>query len=161
MRSLLEVCQGVPLAEFPAGEVLLSEGTTSGNLYVLKEGEIEVLRGNTQVAIVEEPGAVFGEMSVLLQRPHTASVRTTTPCTLYVFDDAASFLRSKPDIAFHVARLLAGRLNSATSYLADIKRQFEDRTDHLGMLGEVLDSLMHNHEKEFSPGPERETDSRL
>ncbi len=161
MQSLLEVCQGAPRAEFLAGEILLSEGTTSGQLYVLRDGELEVLRGNTQVAIVEEPGALFGEMSVLLQRPHTATVRTLTPCALYVFDDAASFLRSKPDIAFHVARLLAGRLNAATSYLADIKRQFEGRADHLGMVGEVLDTLMHNQEKEFSPGAERERDPRL
>ncbi|MGA9444699.1 MAG: cyclic nucleotide-binding domain-containing protein, partial [Methyloceanibacter sp.] len=77
------------------------------------------------------------------------------------FDDAASFLRSNPEIAYHVAKLIAGRLNAATSYLADIKQQFEDRTDHLGMVGEVLDTLMHNQEEEFKPGPERETDSRL
>jgi len=139
----------------------LPEGTTSGHLYVLKDGMVEVLRGDTQVATVGEPGALFGEMSVLLNRTHTATVRTMTPCTLYVFDDAASFLRSNPEIAYHVAKLIAGRLNAATSYLADIKQQFEDRTDHLGMVGEVLDTLMHNQEQEFNPGPERATDPRL
>ena len=161
MQSLLEVCQSAPLVEFPASKVLLSEGTTSGHLFVLKDGQAEVLRGNTRVAVVDEPGALFGEMSVLLQRPHTATVRTLTPCSVYVFDDAASFLRSKPDIAFHVARLIAGRLNSATRYLADIKRQFEDRADHLGMVSDVLDTLMHTHEREFSAGQESETDPRL
>jgi len=161
MQSLFEICQGATLVEFPADEVLLPEGTTSGHLYVLKDGMVEVLRGDTQVATVGEPGALFGEMSVLLNRPHTATVRTMTPCTFYVFDDAASFLRSNPEIAYHVAKLIAGRLNAATSYLADIKQQFEDRTDHLGMVGEVLDTLMHNQEEEFKPGPERETDSRL
>ena len=139
----------------------MPEGTTSGHLYVLKDGMVEVLRGDTQVATVGEPGALFGEMSVLLNRPHIATVRTMTPCTLYVFDDAASFLRSNPEIAYHVAKLIAGRLNAATSYLADIKQQFEDRTDHLGMVGEVLDTLMHNQEQEFNPGPERATDPRL
>lgn len=139
----------------------MPEGTTSGHLYVLKDGMVEVLRGDTQVATVGEPGALFGEMSVLLNRPHTATVRTMTPCTLYVFDDAASFLRSNPEIAYHVAKLIAGRLNAATSYLADIKQQFEDRTDHLGMVGELLDTLMHNQEQEFNPGPERATDPRL
>ena len=140
MLSLLEACQGAPLAEFPAGEVV---------------------RRNTQVASVEDPGALFVEMSVLLSRPHAATVRTLRPCSLYVFDDAASFLRSNPEVAYHVARLIAGRLNAATSYLADIKQQFEDRTDHLGRVGEVLDTLMHNQEEEFKPGPERETGSRL
>lgn len=161
MKSLLEVCHGGRLAEYPAGEVLLPEGTTSGHLFVLKEGVVEVLRGDTQVATVGEPGALFGEMSVLLNRPHTATVRTLTPCALYVFDDAASFLRANPEIAYQVARLIAGRLNAATSYLADIKQQFEGRSDHLGMVGEVLDTLMHTHEEEFTPGPERATDPRL
>jgi len=161
MQSLLEVCHGAPLAEFAAGDVLLSEGTTSGHLYVLKDGEIEVLRGETQVAIVDEPGAIFGEMSVLLSRPHTATVRGLTPAKLYVFDDAASFLRSNPEIAFQVGRLIAGRLNAATSYLADIKRQFEGHSNHLGMVGEVLDTLIHNQDRDFKLRPERETDPRL
>lgn len=161
MRSLLEVCHGAPVAEYPAGQVLLPEGTTSGHLFVLKDGIVEVLRGETQVAIVDEPGALFGEMSVLLARPHTATVRALTPCTVYVFDDAAHFLRSNPEIAFHVCRLIAGRLNAATTYLADIKRQFEGHTNHLGMVGDVLDALMHNQEDEFSPGPEQAKDPRL
>jgi len=63
--------------------VLLPEGQTSGHLYVLKSGSIEVLRGEMQVAVVEEPGAVFGEMSVLLNRPHTATVRALTPIEVY------------------------------------------------------------------------------
>jgi len=29
------------------------------------------------------------------------------------------------------------------------------------MVGEVLDTLMHNQEEQFKPGSERQTDSRL
>ena len=161
MQSLLDVCQIAPLKEVPAGEVLLPEGTTSGYLYVLKSGTVEVLLGETQVAVVDEPGAVFGEMSVLLNRPHTATVRALTPSFVYVFDDAASFLCSNPEVAFHVGRLIAGRLNAATSYLADLKKQFEGQSNHLGMVGEVLDTLIHQQDRDFNLGPERETDPRL
>ena len=125
MGSILDMCQDAPLEELAAGTVLLPEGETSGHLYVLKSGSVEVLRGDTQVAVVEAPGAVFGEMSVLLRRPHTATVRALTPVHVYAFDDAESFLRSNPQIAFLVGKLLAGRLNAATTYLADLKRQFE------------------------------------
>ena len=161
MVSILEMCQGAPLAELAPGTVLLPEGATSGHLYVLKSGAVEVLRGGTQVAVVEEPGAVFGEMSVLLNRPHTATVRALTPVAVYAFDDAESFLRSNPEIALLVGRLLAGRLNAATTYLADLKRQFEDHSNHLGMVGEVLDVLIHQQDADFSLGPEREADPRL
>ena len=161
MGSILDMCEGTPLQELPPGTVLLPEGKTSGHLYVLASGAVEVLRGDTQVAVIEEPGAVFGEMSVLLNRPHTATVRALTPITVYVFDDAERFLRSNPEIAFFIGRLLASRLNAATTYLVDIKRQFEDQSNHLCMVGDVLDALMHQQDEEFSLGPEREVDPRL
>ena len=161
MGSILDMCRDAPLLELAAGSVLLPEGETSGHLYVLKSGSIEVLRGETQVAVVEEPGAVFGEMSVLLNRPHTATVRALTPIEVHAFDDAGSFLRSNPEIAFHVGRLLAGRLNAATTYLADLKRQFEHQSNHLGMVGEVLDVLIHQQDEDFNLGSEREADPRL
>lgn len=161
MGSILDMCRDAPLREVAAGTVLLPEGETSGYLYVLKSGSVEVLRGGTQVAVVEEPGAVFGEMSVLLQRPHTATVRALTPVTVHAFDDAEKFLRSHPDIAFQVGRLLAGRLNAATTYLADLKHQFEDHGNHLCMVGEVLDVLIHQQDEDFNLGPENEADPRL
>jgi CRP-like cAMP-binding protein len=161
MASILDMCQDAPLQELAAGTVLLPEGKTSGHLYVLRSGVVEVLRGSTQVAVIEEPGALFGEMSVLLRRPHTATVRALTPITVYAFDDAEQFLRSNSEIAFLVGRLLAGRLNAATTYLADLKRQFEGHSSHLGMVGEVLDVLIHQQDEDFSLGPEREADPRL
>jgi hypothetical protein len=60
-----------------------------------------------------------------------------------------------------VGRLLAGRLNAATTYLADLKRQFEHQSNHLGMVGEVLDVLIHQQDEDFSLGSEREADPRL
>ena len=50
---------------------------------------------------------------------------------------------------------------AATTYLVDIKRQFEDKSDHLGMVGEVLETLIHQQHEEFMPGPEDAADPRL
>ena len=161
MASILDNCAGVPCERFAPGSVLLSEGETSGRLYVLAEGSVEVLRGDTQVAVIGEAGSVFGEMSVLLNRPHTATVRAASPVGAFVFEDAESFLRSNPEIAFLVGKLLAARLNAATTYLVDLKRQFEGQGDHFGMVGEVLETLIHQQGEEFTSGPESETDPRL
>jgi CRP/FNR family transcriptional regulator, cyclic AMP receptor protein len=161
MASILDHCDGASTQEVPAGTVLLREGETSGRLYVLAAGILEVLRGDTPVAVIDEPGAVFGEMSVLLKRPHTASVRAATPVSVYVFDHAERFLKSHPEIAFILARLLAERLNGATTYLVDLKRQFEGSSNHLGMVGEVLESLLHQQPAEFTPGSDLEADPRL
>jgi CRP/FNR family cyclic AMP-dependent transcriptional regulator len=161
MRSILDHCTGLEPHECAAGTVLLSEGATSGRLFVLLAGRIEVLRGGTQVALVSEPGAVFGEMSILLGLPHTATVRAASQVRAYVFDDAEVFLRSHPAIGFYLAKILAQRLNAATTYLVDLKRQFEGHRDHLGMVGDVLESLMHQQDEEFTRAPERPADPRL
>ena len=161
MTSILDKCAGVPCKRFAPGTVLLSEGETSGRLYVLAEGSVEVLRGDTQVAVIGEAGSVFGEMSAMLSRPHTATVRAASPVGVFVFDNAESFLKSNPEIAFFVGRLLAERLNAATTYLVDLKRQFEGQGNHFGMVGEVLETLIHQQSEEFTSGPEAEADPRL
>ena len=161
MTSILDSCVGAKRQDFALGTILLSEGDTSGKLYVLAEGTVEVLRGDTPVAIVGGPGSIFGEMSVLLNRPHTATVRAASPVSAFVFDDAENFLKSHPEIAFFLGRLLAERLNAATTYLVDIKRQFEGHGNHLGMVGEVLETLIHQQHEEFTSGPEAEADPRL
>lgn len=161
MASILDHCSGAAGEEVLAGTVLLHEGETSGRLYVLAAGTLEVLRGETVVASVGEPGAVFGEMSVLLKRPHTATVRAMTTVRVYIIEDAESFLKSHPEIAFLLARVLAERLNGATTYLVDLKRQFEGTTSHFGMVSDVLESLLHQQSAEFSPGSDLKADPRL
>jgi hypothetical protein len=100
-------------------------------------------------------------MSVLLNRPHTATVKTASEVCAFVFDNAEGFLKSNAEIAFLVGRLLAERLNAATTYLVDLKRQFEGQTNHFSMVGEVLDSLMSQQHGNITLGPERESDPRL
>ena len=56
----------LPLATYQVGETVLAAGTTSGRLLVLKTGAVEVVKDEIQIAEVSEPGAVFGELSLLL-----------------------------------------------------------------------------------------------
>src|ERR1700733_9928220 len=111
MRTVLDYCTGGIRRDVSAGTLIIHEGGTSGHLYVLIEGRLEVVKGTTVVASIAEPGAVVGEMSVLLEQPHTATVRAASDSTVYEFSDAASFLRDRPEVALLIARLLAQRLN--------------------------------------------------
>lgn len=140
----------------PAGTVLLKQGTRSGKLYILLEGRVEVRREDTLVAVADEPGALFGEMSALLDVDHTANVVAVTPVTVYEFTDAARFLQSDPQVALTVARKLAQRLNTVTTYLVDLKRQYAGHSNHLGMVSEVLASLVYQQAEEFTPGSDRD-----
>ena len=53
----------LPIATYRADEVVLAAGSGTGRLLKLKEGVVEVVRQGTQIALVDEPGAVFGEIS--------------------------------------------------------------------------------------------------
>jgi CRP/FNR family cyclic AMP-dependent transcriptional regulator len=161
MRTVLQLCAGLPQRSYPPGTVLLPEGETTGRLYVLIDGEVEVIRGGTRIALDREPGAIFGEMSLLLGVPHTATVSVFSPLTAHEIENGDSFLRSYPAFAYHIARLLARRVNAATTYLVDLKRQFEGQSSHLGMVGEVLESLIHQQDQEFTPGSDRQPDPRM
>ncbi len=154
MQELLEFCRGDAGVELAPGSVLLREGERSGRLFVLASGCLEVFRGEVQIALVDDPGAVFGEMSALLDIPHTTSVRAVTEAVVHVVDDPVAWLARNPGLALPIARLLARRLQNVTSYLVDLKRQFGDRSDHLGMVEEVLESLSHEQGRGFIPASE-------
>jgi hypothetical protein len=107
MATVLDHCEGAPRRQYGAGDALITAGEATDRLCVLATGEVEVLRGETRVAVVSEPGAMFGEMSVLLARPHTATVRALSPASVYVIDDAGGYLKSNPEIALAIGRMLA------------------------------------------------------
>lgn len=159
MRAVLAYCEGLPVMNFAEGQVLIAEGPASGHMYILIEGEVEVLRGETQVADVSEPGAVFGEMAALLGSAHTATVRAVVPTSAYYIGNAKAVLKARPEMSYHVSTILARRLRDATSYLADIKRQFADRGDHLEMVDKVLDTLSQRQRPAVAAGA-RSRDSR-
>jgi CRP/FNR family cyclic AMP-dependent transcriptional regulator len=161
MRAVLEYCVGGRRSSVSAGTLVIREGETTGHLFVLIQGQLEVVKGDTVVASITEPGAILGEMSVLLQQPHTATVRAASDSTIYEFSDAASFLGAQPAVALLIARLLAQRLNVATTYLADIKRQYAGHGNHLAMVGDVLESMINLSPTNLSPGSDRQSDPRM
>ena len=161
MRAVLDYCGGATRREVPAGSLVLQEGSKTGHLFVLLEGRLEVLKGDSVVALLTEPGAMLGEMSVLLDQPHTATVRAATDSIVYEFDDAAAFLRDQPQVALLIARLLAQRLNAANTYLADLMHQYAGHGTHLSMVGELLQSMINLPPSQVSPGSDRQSDPRI
>ena len=155
--TLLQVTERLPQSHVAAGEILLPEGERTGLLYILVHGRVEILKGDVQIEEVTEPGAVFGEISALLDTPHMATVRAITPARVVRIERAGQFLCDHPDLATEIARLLAERLTNVVGYLADLKRQFAGR-DHLAMVDEVLESLVNQQRRPFTPGSNREPD---
>jgi CRP/FNR family transcriptional regulator, cyclic AMP receptor protein len=146
MAELFAILSTLPKRDFAAGETIIAEDSTTGMLFFLINGEVEVSKDEVPLAATSEPGSVFGEMSVLLGTSHRASVRTVAPSSFYVVEDGRQFLRNHPLVSMHVSELLARRLDALNKYLVDVRQQFEGH-DHLSMIDEVLEVLMHRQRR--------------
>ncbi len=73
------------------------------------------------IAEVTKPGAVFGELSALLNQPHTADVRTLETSEFRVA--RAELLEEDPAALLYVAAILAQRLNLANQAVVELKSQ--------------------------------------
>jgi CRP/FNR family cyclic AMP-dependent transcriptional regulator len=128
-----------PLATYQAGETVLTAGSTTGRLLILREGAVAVVKEGVEIAKVTEPGAVFGELSVLPDQPHTAEVRALEASQFHVAD-AASLLRVDPIALLYVATVLAQRLDSANQALIELKRQVQ-AGEPRGVIGKSVEKM--------------------
>jgi CRP-like cAMP-binding protein len=108
----------LPLTTYQAGETVLADGSRTDRLLILKKGTVAVFKEGIEIARVTEPGAVFGEISALLDCPHTADVRALAPSQFHVVHAAAL---QDPAVLLYVAAMLARRLDGANLALVDLK----------------------------------------
>jgi CRP/FNR family transcriptional regulator, cyclic AMP receptor protein len=127
--TILEAAAALPVTVLGPRGVLVAEGARTGKLYILKSGDLEVVRDGSVVASFGEPGSVVGEMSVLLELPHSATVRSRMGAEVHVIDDPAAFLDANPAIARQIAETLALRLHKTTALLIDLRQQMKERQD--------------------------------
>jgi CRP-like cAMP-binding protein len=97
--------------EEPVGAALVGEGAPGYSLFVLQRGEATVTSGGNALAKLG-PGDFFGEIALLADRAHTASVTATTPVELLVMhgSDFRVFERDWPDASALMRRTMAERL---------------------------------------------------
>jgi len=95
----------------PAGEVLIREGKPGTQFFVLLHGQAEVRRKRRRLGGLGH-GDFFGEISLLSDRPTTASVAVTTEARVLVIEpgDFRQLLESLPLMQMKIVRALADRL---------------------------------------------------
>jgi CRP-like cAMP-binding protein len=114
----------LPLKSFGAGETVFGEGSRTGQLFVLERGAVSVVKAGFEIARVADRGAIFGELSALLDQPHTADVRTLEPSRFRVAD-AATLLTRDSAALLYVATILAQRVDAANRALLELKSEVD------------------------------------
>ena len=82
-RELAAVERLADTVDVPAGHVLMRQGASGGEMFVIASGGVVVDRDGHEVATLG-PGSVVGEMALISEGPRTATVTTTEPSTLFV-----------------------------------------------------------------------------
>jgi CRP-like cAMP-binding protein len=98
---------------FEDGTYLFREGDRGSELFLVVDGEVEVLKGG-RVIHTATPGQAVGELAVLTDLPRSATLRAGGDTTVLVMRgaDFRERLRRHPDLSERVLRYLARRLSS-------------------------------------------------
>jgi CRP/FNR family transcriptional regulator, cyclic AMP receptor protein len=155
--DILSISEHLPEIDLAAGDVLVREGGMAESLWILVSGSLRVLKGGVALNTINEPGAVIGEMSLLLASRHSATVEATEPSRVRFAANGHALLDGNPTFTKLVAIGLAERLAYVTTYLADLTRQYGD-TPGLTMVADVLSELEQRKARRAEPGSAREPD---
>lgn len=97
---------------FPAGQVVCLENEPGDSFYIILTGSVEVFSERAQKYIATlHDGEFFGEMSLLLGIPRSATVRTLSDTILFIVDrnDLQKLLEEHQGLADQIAQTLSQR----------------------------------------------------
>ena len=137
-QDFLTLRSGGETLPVATGEMLIAEGAQDTSLYILLEGEVEVLvpteKSWMRVAVLH-PGSVIGEMAFLDNLPRSARVIATTPSSALRISREAfqEFARREPTIAlifiWELSRTVSFRMRRVERFdAAEVAREEERKS---------------------------------
>lgn len=104
------------------GDVLFREGDSGNEMYYVLSGTVSLSRKGSELVALKE-GGYFGEMSMLLSAPRTATATVVAPGTRLVMishDNFDMILRENPGIVQKLLKEMASRLKTTNERLESV-----------------------------------------
>jgi glucose-6-phosphate 1-dehydrogenase len=100
---------------FQPGELIIRKGEMGCELYLISRGEVAVLDDSGMVMATLREGNFFGEISLLMSEPRTATIRANSYCDVFMLDkpDFARVLRDRPQFLKSIMEIAQARYNIA------------------------------------------------
>lgn len=103
---------------FQPGEIVLAEGATGREMYLIVEGQVEVVKGQGIAEMVlarRGPGDLLGEMALFEERPRFATVRALRPTRLLELSEhkVREALARQPELLYQTVQVLSARLRES------------------------------------------------
>lgn len=132
---------------YESGQNVFLEGDDSQDLYILITGSLDVLKGEKNIAEITRPGALFGEMSYLLNTGRTATTKARGPVKAVKIPrkGISGFLHEFPAVSEEITRLLAQRLNETSHVLYGLTELFDQIPDAVILTDQQGQVLTWNH----------------
>ena len=110
-KDLQRIAKASDEVDVKAGRVLVDQGKTGHEFFLILEGTASVRRNNRKVATLGA-GQYFGELSLLSREPRDASVTADTDMKLLILGqrEFTGLLDSVPGLASKVLAIMARRL---------------------------------------------------
>jgi signal transduction histidine kinase/predicted CoA-binding protein len=139
-EDLDKLCESIEELRLKADEELFEQGSRGDKAYIVKEGELEILReseGRKVLLAVRKAGEVIGEMSLLHEAPRMATVRARTDTLLFVlsqehFDD---LLNTSTSAARAMLHTITTRLQATEAMLR--------QSEKIAQLGTLTAGVAH------------------
>jgi CRP/FNR family transcriptional regulator, cyclic AMP receptor protein len=105
---------------FRAGTTIFEKGDKGQEMYVVKEGEVDIFINDFRFETVL-PDGIFGELSLIDQEDRIASAIARTDCTLQVIDKRQFLflVQETPLFAIQVMKIMADRLRCVDILVAN------------------------------------------
>jgi CRP/FNR family transcriptional regulator, cyclic AMP receptor protein len=109
-----------------AGARIFEAGDAASEMFVVVDGEVEILLGKRVVETVG-PGGIFGEMAIVDGEPRSASVVAKTDCSLVPVTRSrfTYLIQNTPFFAIEVMQILAARLRRMDRVLQELANTAE------------------------------------
>lgn len=111
------------LRSYAAGSVIFAEGEPGDQMFVVLEGEVEILKstqaGSAKTLTTLGKGEFFGEMALVDSSLRSATAQAKTDAKLLVMDETLfdAYILSNPEFAAKMIRNLTKRLRGANKLL--------------------------------------------
>jgi len=114
LGAIAESCEE---AYFNEGVWIIRQGDAHSNVFLIVDGEVAVVINDEDRRVLAR-GSFFGEVSVLLEEPATASIITRTPvrCLVVPGQQFRDFLTAHPELMYRMLRAEARRLKTASEW---------------------------------------------
>ncbi len=126
VRQAEALAQAAVKCRFKRGQAIVEQGKKSDSLAIILTGRARVMttdtRGREAILATMEPGDYIGEMSLIDNEPHSATVRALVRTDVLILgrSEFARFLPDNSSVAYAVMKKLVQRLRQANRQIESL-----------------------------------------